>query len=127
MRFFKKLFFHSPFHYLISLGILIVYSVIYLAFRDFAVVLIPDAIISGGLLIMFLGLLFLCAYFGAFDTFAYAFSARRGNEKRKYDDLVDYTTSKQRERKLKDWFFMPYIVMGIIYMIIGFIINWIIR
>lgn len=120
MRIFKKLFLHSPMHYGIAFASAVIFTIIYIGLRQFAIFHIPDGIKTAGLILTLVGLLILSIFYGTFDTFGYAFSTFRKKEKRKYEDLVEYSRVKASERKLKNLIYMPYIVTGLFVLVIGF-------
>lgn len=120
MRIFKKLFLHSPMQYGIAFASAAIFTIIYIGLRQFAIFHIPDGIKTAGLILTLVGLLILSIFYGTFDTFGYAFSTFRKKEKRKYEDLVEYSRVKASERKLKNLIYMPYIVTGLFVLVIGF-------
>lgn len=123
MRIFKKLFIHSFKHYMIALGALVGLIIIFMSFYKFNPSRYPSAFATSGLLLTFVGLLLMLGYLGAFDTFGYAFTTFKSRSRRPYKDLVEYSEVKSRNRKVKDYFFVPYIVVGFIFFIIG-MVNW---
>jgi hypothetical protein len=83
----------------------------------------PAAFATSGLVLTFVGLLLLLSYLGAFDTLGYAFTTFRSRSRRPYKDLVEYTEVKTRTRKVQEYFFVPYIVVGLIFFVLG-MVNW---
>ena len=127
MGFWKKVFFHSPANYIIATCIGIVMTLVYFWSNDFAILTLGESFINSGIVLILIGLLLLCAYLGAFDTFAYGFHSLRKKEKRKFEDLIHYNEYKREERKRKSLQFMPFIVVGVLVLIIGIFLTLIIR
>lgn len=123
MRIFKKLFLHSFKHYMIAAGAIVGFVIIFLAIKKFNLNNFPAAFATSGLIVTFIGLLLFLGYLGAFDTLGYSFTTFRSRERRPYKDLVEYTEVKSRNRKVKDYFFVPYIVVGLLFFVIG-LVNW---
>lgn len=123
MKLFKKLFLHSFKHYMIALGAIVGLVIIFMWIDKFNLKQYPSAFVSAGLLVTFTGLLLLLGYLGAYDTLGYAFTTFKTRSRRPYKDLVEYSEVKQRARKLKDYFFVPYIVVGLIVFAFG-MVNW---
>ena len=123
MSTFKKLFLHSFKHYCIAVGSFLAIVMIFMWIDKFNLSQFPSAFASAGMLVLFAGLLLMLGYFGAFDTIGYAFTTFKTRSRRPYKDLVEYTEIKTRLRKEKELYFMPYIVVGLIFAILGFV-NW---
>ena len=122
MKFIKKLFINSWIRYLVSFVIGLIIAVIYLSLNGFKYFYnYVNAISTAGISLIFIGLLSLVSYLGAFYAFGYGFSQICGN-KSNYKDLYDYTTRKIEIRKRKNFIFMPYIIVGIIFVIISLIL-----
>ncbi len=122
MKFIKKLFINSWIRYLVSFVIGLIIAVIYLSLNGFKYFYnYVNAISTAGISLIFIGLLSLVSYLGAFYAFGYGFSQIFGN-KSNYKDLYDYTTRKIEIRKRKNFIFMPYIIVGIIFVIISLIL-----
>ena len=119
MSLFRRLFIHSPFKYIISFILAGAMSVGLLFYWGFdQKVYYNDAFFASGALFVAIGGLSFVSYFGAFDIFAYSFSLFNPN--RRYKDLYEYSTAKNEKRKSKIVFpFMPYIVVGIVYIIVS--------
>ena len=122
MKFIKKLFINSWIRYLVSFVIGLIIAVIYLSLNGFKYFYnYVNAISTAGISLIFIGLLSLVSYLGAFYAFGYGFSQIFGN-KSNYKDLYDYTARKIEIRKRKNFIFMPYIIVGIIFVIISLIL-----
>ncbi len=121
----KKIFFHSPFRYLIALAIATSITLIYLFTRGFKILFYYlDAFSIAGAVTFLIGCLSLVTFLGGFDTFGYGFSSMRRGANRKYEDLYDYQTKKRELRKTKKWTFVPYMVVGIIFLLVALIISF---
>lgn len=79
-----------------------------------------DALTVAGAVVGFLGLLGLASHFGAFDTFGYSFSTF-GN--RRYENLYEYSRAKQESRSRGGWTFMPFITVGAVFLLAGFLVG----
>ncbi len=125
MSWFKKLFIHSPFHYLIALVVAtILFLVALFARKVYSILFIADAFAIGGGVTFLYGGLVLVNYLGAFDTIGYGFSTFLG-KKRKYEDLVDYSEKKKESRKLGNFIFMPYFTVGALFLLVSAILFFI--
>ena len=84
--------------------------------------------IGGAFLIGVAGLSVVTRY-GSFDTFAYAFSTLGykyiPNVNRKYEDLYDYKQKKNEKRIENRFSYLPYLVAGIILVLIALICYFI--
>lgn len=127
MRLFKKLFLHSFKHYCIAVGAFLGLVMIFMWIDKFDPTQFPSAFATAGLLIVCAGLLLMLGYFGAYDTLGYAFTTFKTRSRRPYKDLVEYTEIKTRLRKEKELFFMPYIVVGLIFAILGYVNSLFVR
>lgn len=120
MTWFRKLFLHSLVRYIVAFAICATFSLVYLIINGWNYkIYYVDAFTVGGSISVLFGGLVLVTYLGAFDTFGYAFSTFGRN--RKYKDLVDYTEKKQIKRGKNRFIFMPYITVGVIFIIVGLI------
>ena len=127
MSFWKKVFFHSPVSYIIATCSGLVIALFYLWNNEFAKLRIGESFINSGIMVTLVGLLILCAFLGAFDTFAYGFHSLRNRKKRKFEDLVQYTQVKIEQRKKKSLPYIPFLVVGILYIILGIFLTLIIK
>ena len=80
-----------------------------------------DAFSVAGAVSILLGLLVWVTAAGAFDTIGYGFSAFRTD--RKYKDLYEYTVRKREKRSRQKRPFLPYILVGILFVILSFLIS----
>ena len=121
MGFWKRWFFHSPARYGAALALSVAVSVIVLAVRGFDLkIYYVDALSAAGGVTIFFGLLLWVASAGAFDMVGYGFSTFGGN--RKYRDLYDYTVKKKEKRDRQGPTFMPYVVTGVVFMLVSFLL-----
>ncbi|MGN0506088.1 MAG: DUF3899 domain-containing protein [Lachnospiraceae bacterium] len=75
--------------------------------------------VAGSVSILF-GMLLWVASAGAFTTFGYAFSTFRSE--RKYKDLYEYTVAKEEKQQRQKKTFMPYILVGFVFLMVSFIL-----
>lgn len=80
-----------------------------------------DAFSAVGAVSILLGLLIWIAEAGAFDTMAYGFSTFAPN--RKYKDLFEYITRKKEIRRKRGKPYLPLIVVGLVFFVIGLLIS----
>lgn len=85
-----------------------------------------DGFFIGGATMIGVALLSVVTRFGAFDTFAYAFSTLKvkyiPNTKKTYEDLYDYKEKKTEKRENTKYNFLPYLVAGIVLFLVAFIL-----
>ena len=121
MTFFRRFFFHSWKRYVTGLLLAAALVLWILSQKGFDRLLsYVDAFSTAGAVVFLIGLLQLVAYWGAFDTFGYGFSTF-GHKR--YADLYDYTTKKMEKRRTSELVFMPFIVVGFFFLIIGLILR----
>lgn len=116
MKKIKKIFFHSPIKYVVLLVISLVITSLYIIARGSSMTSLSDAFFLAGAVIFFTGMLYLTSYYGAFDTFNYGLS-RIG--KKRYKDLYEYTVIKNEKRKEKNYPYIPFLVIGIFFIMIS--------
>ena len=83
--------------------------------------LVVDSFGIAGGAVFLIGMLQLVSYWGAFDTFGYSFSSFR--HKSRYEDLYEYTVKKQESRRVNELTFMPFIVVGLVFLLICLILR----
>ena len=109
----RKVFVHSPWHYLTAL----VLSIAVMLFRRWS---LPAEVgtafamyecfsVAGGVTFL-VGALLTVAYFGAFKLFGYVFSPGRVGEHRKYKNYAHYCHVQEENRARQDYYFVPYYV-----------------
>jgi len=141
MSFFRKYVFHSPGHYIAAALAGIAISLIMLFNRGFdKAFYYYDALSTAGLVCIFFGLLKMVAYFGAFDIFTYSFrklsrnNRRRSNsgydpmqaddpERKRFESLFEYSNQEKEKRRRSELTFIPYILVGIVFLIAGIIVK----
>ncbi len=124
MTFLKKLLFHSWTKYVIALGICIVILLVNLILNDFHYLInYINGFQAGGAVTFLIGGLSLVTYLGAFDTFGYGFSKLRRNPEKSYRDMYEYSNLKYEERRRKQWTFIPYFVVGLVFIIVGLVLS----
>lgn len=124
MSFFHKVFAHSWKRYLVAVLLAVAIGLLYLFLHSFEGVLFyVDAFGIGGGVTFCIGMLMLVSFLGAFDTFAYAFSTLQS--KRQYKDLYEYNNAKEEKRKQSAWGFCPFLLVGLVFVLVSFLIRWI--
>lgn len=124
MNWIKRVFIHSWQRYLISFCLAIVLSLIYLCTRGFqTLIYYIDAFAIAGAIVFLCGALSLISYFGGFDTIRYGLASFRSGGRAKYEDLYDYSIQKKEERKHGHFTFVPYFIVGAIFIIISLILT----
>ena len=116
----RRLFCHRPLRYLIAcaLGAAVTAVCLFRGRLDVRMTWI-DALTVAGAVVILLGLLGLVSHYGAFDIFGYAFSFFGY---RKYGSLYEYSESKKEKRSKAGWSFMPYIIVGLLYLLAGLLV-----
>ncbi len=122
MGFLKKYMLHSPVHYGAALGLNVFFVFLVLLLRgfDYLIYYVDAFGVAGGISVFF-GLLLLVSSLGAFTTFGYSFSTLRGE--RKYKDLYEYTEAKKEKQANQPRIYMPYILVGFVFLIISFVLS----
>ena len=86
--------------------------------RDRTIVAAVDGMAIGAVVVLFLGLLFLVAHLGAFDTFAFGFkqlgSMLFAKDARRDGSFTDYRDAKKEKRDASSYNFVAVILAGII-------------
>jgi len=122
MLFLRKYFFHSPVHYVVALVLNVFFSLLVLWLKGFdKLFFYVDAFSVAGALSVLFGLLLLVSALGAFNTFGYAFSYFRAE--RRYKDLYEYTLAKQEKQAMRQKTYMPYIVVGAVFLIMSWLLS----
>lgn len=109
---------------IISLVSIVVGVIIFLLFFYLNYQSLVDAINGvtvAGIVLLSAGLLSLLARFGAYDTFSYGFSQMFASffnrQANKYNDMVDYKEKKDASRKAGTYYYVPLIVIGLLFFI----------
>lgn len=120
MKLFKKLFIHSLDKYVISSSIVLIILIVNLSLNNFRdLINYVNGLQIGGAVIFLIGGLSLVSYYGAFDTFGYAFSKLKKDPEKHYRDMYEFVTVKAEERKEHKLPFMPYFATGLFFILIG--------
>lgn len=127
MNLFRRLFLHSPKMYIAATVLNLLLCLVVLIVRGFDLpVFYFDALTVSGSVSILLGLLMLTAYWGTFDIFGYAFSTIRhgGSDPsmRRDRDLYGYRERKKEERSKKEFAFMPFITVGVVFLLAGAVV-----
>lgn len=81
----------------------------------------------GGAVVLSMGIFSWINNIGFFDFASYGFisvfSALRKDMVRPYDDLVDYKDKKSFKRKADKWNWVPYVIVGIIFIILFIVVD----
>lgn len=118
----KRLFAHSWKHYAAAGAIGLLLTLLMLLKNGFGLrIAYVDGFTVAGAVLILLGLLMCTARLGAFDIFTFSFSTLR--EGRRYRTLYDYTEAKAEKRRRSDWFFMPYLLLGVILLAAGLLLG----
>ena len=118
MSILSRIFHHSPLRYAIAAAIALIITLLGLLRTGFDLrIYYMDAFSVAGTVVLLLGLLFLVSYLGAFDIFGYSFSMLRSV--RRYKDLYTYSEAKKEKRAHGGWTFMPFLLVGFVFLIIG--------
>ena len=120
MKFLKKVFLHSLHKYIIGASICVIILIINLCLNNFnELINYVDGFQIGGAVVFLMGGLSLVSYYGAFDTFGYAFSKLKKDPEKQYRDMYEFVTVKETERKEFKYPYIPYFVVGLIFILIG--------
>lgn len=121
----RKALFHSPGHYAVALVIAVAVGL----FRFFNLPegLSPwyvwyEVLSVSGYVTFLVGGLMTVSYFGAFDLFGFVFSPGHTGEHKKYKNYADYTEKKTEKRIREGYFFVPYLVVGVVIVLISWLL-----
>lgn len=122
MELFKKIFCHSVKKYITALCIACALAVAYLVLNgDDHIRFYCDAFFLAGASTFLIGCLSCVTFYGAFDGFSFGFKMFR-KDRRSEDTLYDYVSNKQIERKKSRLPYTPYMVVGVLFLIVSFIL-----
>lgn len=82
-----------------------------------------DALTVSGAVTFLIGLLMLAWYFGAFDTFGFAFTNIFREPGQRYKSLYDYSEIKKEKRVKGGYVFIPFITVGLAFFLIGLLVG----
>ena len=109
-------------HYIAAFVVNVAFTLLVLFLRGFQLkIYYVDAFSAAGAVSILLGLLFWVSSAGAFDTVGYGLSTLRAGRRDK--DLYEYTVRKKEKRSRKKKTFLPYIFVGIAFLIVSFLIS----
>lgn len=119
----NRIIFHSPIRYIVAFIIAAIITILYLSNTSFLVLrAYADGMVTGGVFTIFIGLLVLLSNFGAFDMFSYAFSRVSRSNRERYHDLYEYSEDKRIKRSSNRYVFMPYLVVGALFILVSIIL-----
>ena len=118
-----RLFLHSPKRYIVGVIIAIVLVIVCLIAKgtEYSINFV-DAFSVAGAVVFFIGLLQVASFYGAFEIFGYSASSFRGKERR-YKDYYEYQKAKELKRSQSVLVYIPFIVVGAVFFVIGMILN----
>lgn len=109
---------------LIILSVAIFITITYLIVYGFdSKIYYIDAFFSSGAIILLIGMLSLVSSLGAFNTFSFAGYYIMHGTKREHNSYGDYVVNKNRVNLLHRLNFIPYIVVGSVFILISIILN----
>lgn len=121
----QKIIFHSPIKYLLIFILTSIVCLLISFIKNFTLIGFVDAFFISGTITFVIGLLSLLSYFGAFDTFAYSFTYIKNSYSKtnnKNNDFYNYKQMKIMKRKKENFSFTPYLIVGLIFIIISIIL-----
>jgi len=117
----RRLFLHSPKAYVLALVLGAALAALNLWSRGGGLLFRwADALSTAGAVLILLGLLGLVARLGAFDTVGYGISKIW---RPRYRDLVEYTQAKGEKRSREPLGFMPFILVGALFLLAGILLR----
>ena len=82
-----------------------------------------DGLFAGGISDVFIGILALLSFFGTFDIFTFYFKRKKKDSGYK-ENYGEYVERKRLERGHLNLFFLPYIIIGLLYISASLIIHF---
>lgn len=122
---FKKIFLHSPKKYLVSLVIMVVLIISSLSMKGFNLLVnYCNAFFIAAALFIGIGFLSILTNLGTFDVFSYSgkYVANRIRNVN-IEKYPEYTENKKEKRKKFRFNFVPYMVLGLIGLIVAIILQ----
>ena len=117
----KQIFFHSKYRYLFSLVFAIIGMLAYILLNDknleHALLTISNSSFIVGFILVLVGGLSILSNLGAFDIYSYQFK-RKGTGTNRYT-LYDHQQKRIEQSKGKQFYFVPYMVVGLLFLIIS--------
>ncbi len=124
MKRLKQLFLQSWKRYVTAGAFCVVLALIVLILKGFRHrVNYVDALTISGAVTFLIGMLMLVWYYGAFDTFGFAFTNIFRDPGKRFKSLYDYCEIKTEKRRKGGYVFMPYITVGLAVLLIGLLIG----
>ncbi|MBO7401871.1 MAG: DUF3899 domain-containing protein [Lachnospiraceae bacterium] len=121
MSIIRKLILHSPGHYIAAFVIAAGFSGAMLFTRGASTtVLWMDALTVGGAVTALFGLLLLVTRLGSFDLFSYSFRRFSGRTDK---DFYEFREQAEEKRSKEEYTFMPYILVGLLFIVVGLVIR----
>lgn len=122
---FKTIFLHSPKKYLVSLVIMVLLIISILSSKGYNLLInYCNAFFISGALFIGIGCLSILTNFGAFDVFSYSgryvVNRIRNVDVERYPE---YSENKKEKRKKFRFNFVPYMVLGLIALIVAIILQ----
>ena len=119
----RKIFFHSPIRYLVSVLIGIILALLDVFFdKGFSsIVSYSNGTFISGFMLICIGGLSIVNYFGGFDIFSVMFAKR--DQYGHKPTLHEYSVSKAEKRKKYPYVFVPYFTVGAILLIVSAILT----
>ena len=124
MDFLRKIFVHSPVHYIAAFLVAVAAAV-------YRFVTLPDGVglqllwyemlSVSGMVTFLIGGLLAVAYFGAFDIFTYAFTEGPFNKNRKYKSYAHYSQAREASRTRANYYFLPYFIVGLVVYLMSYL------
>jgi len=115
MDFLRKVFLHSPGHYIAAVILAVAMGVFRYSTLSAEVATrfaMYEVFSVSGWVTILVGGLMTVTYLGAFDIFSYTFSGGWLSTNRKYKDYADYSQKTAQRRAAGKWYFVPYYVVG---------------
>ena len=124
MKRLKELFRQRPRTYIIAGATSLALVLLSLVLKGFGKrIYYVDAFTIAGAVTILFGMLLLVWYFGAFDTFGFAFTNILRDPGERYKTLYDYSEIKKVKRQKGGYIFMPFITVGLAVLLIGLLIG----
>lgn len=122
MKFLRKYFLHSPGHYVAALVLNIFFTLLVLFLKgfDWLRAYVEAFSVAGAISVLF-GILFWVSLAGAFNMFGYAFAYFRGEQR--YKDFYEYTKAKDEKYARRQKVYVPYMVVGVVFLIISLVLS----
>lgn len=118
---FRRLFIHSPIRYVIALVVCGALSAAFIISKGNYLMSYIDGFSAAGAVSILFGALVLVTNLGAFDMFSYSFAIMRKANREFYKDLYQYSQIKKEKRSKHFFTFVPYMVVGLLFIIIALI------